>query len=170
MSENYGYRELNPVEKDADFIAMLAHRLREGTSIFGKYHSDDFPMLAKYLEAYRADTGSAVFVEGQKAGYLCIVLEGGLDVVKETNLGRSRKITDVCPGTTIGEMSIIDGQAHSATAVASRPTLVAVLSRANLVRMVEEEPALGAKMLANIAELLSSRLRRTNDMLMDYLN
>lgn len=170
MSENAGYRELNPVEKDARFLSLLTHQLRSGTSIFGDYHADDIPLLAKYLEVYRANPGSAVFVEGQKAGYLCLVLDGGLDVVKETNLGKSRKITDVFPGTTIGEMSIIDGEAHSATAVASCPTTVAVLSRRNLVRLIEEEPRLGAMVLANIAELLSRRLRRTNDMLMDYLN
>ncbi|MBE9516870.1 MAG: cyclic nucleotide-binding domain-containing protein [Proteobacteria bacterium] len=164
------YRELDAVEKDADFMGKLTQRLSVGTSVFGRYNADDIPKIANYMEAYRASTGSAVFVEGHQAGYLCIVLDGGLDVVKETKLGRSRKITDVCPGTTIGEMSIIDGQPHSATAVASCPSLLAVLSKENLLRLVDEEPRLGAKMLANIAELLSMRLRKTNDMLIDYLN
>ena len=169
MADAERYRELDAAERNADFMGKLSRQLGTGTSIFGQYHADEIPILAKYMEAYRANTGSAVFVEGHKAGYLCIVLDGALDVVKETKLGCSRKITDVCPGTSIGEMSIIDGQPHSATAVASSPTLLAVLSKENLLRLVDEEPKLGAKMLANIAELLSKRLRKTNDMLIDYL-
>lgn len=169
MTGNDRYRELDAVPKDADFMDKLALQLSTGTSIFGKFNSNDVSVLSGYLEACRAQTGSAVFVEGHRAGYLCIVLDGGLDVVKETSLGVSRKITDVCPGTTIGEMSIIDGQPHSATAVAAKPTLLAVLTRDSLIRLTEEQPALGAKMLANIAELLSRRLRTTSDMLINYL-
>ena len=169
MADAERYRQLAAAEKDADFMEKLSRQLGTGTSVFGQYHADDIPTLAKYMEAYRADTDSAVFVEGHKTGYLCIVLDGALDVVKETKQGYSRKITDVCPGTTIGEMSFIDGQPHSATAAASSPTLLAVLSKENLLRLVDEEPWLGAKMLAYIAELLSKRLRMTNDMLIDYL-
>jgi CRP-like cAMP-binding protein len=65
-------------------------------------------------------------------------------------------------GSTLGEMSMIDGEPRFATCVALEPTLVAVLDRESLARIIVEQPLLGAKMLMELVLMLSQRLRATS--------
>ncbi|UCD69087.1 MAG: hypothetical protein JSW48_03060, partial [Betaproteobacteria bacterium] len=56
-----------------------------------------------------------------------------------------------------------------ATCVVLEPTVFTVLSRANMVRIILEEPALGSKILIKLVTLLSQRLRATSSNLLHYL-
>jgi CRP-like cAMP-binding protein len=100
---------------------------------------------------------------------MCLLLEGRLEVLKGTQGGQAKKITDVTPGKLIGEMSVIDGQPYSATVVASEPSVLVLLSRENLLRICEERPRIGNRLLIKIANMLSQRLRQTTGKLIDHL-
>jgi CRP-like cAMP-binding protein len=78
-------------------------------------------------------------------------------------------MTTVGPGATLGEMSMIDGEARFATCMALEPTTFAVLSRDSLVQIILEEPGLGAKLLVKVITLLSQRLRQTSSNLLHYM-
>jgi CRP-like cAMP-binding protein len=138
--------------------------------LFRDFTDDEIAQLCQHLIGYKAEKGDAVFLEGQKAGYLCIIIDGSLDVVKETGTGKSRKITDVPAGHMAGEMSLIDGEPHSATAVAAEPVLLAALTEKSLNDLVSESPALGAKLYREMARLISQRLRNTDAELVNYLD
>ena len=56
-----------------------------------------------------------------------------------------------------------------ATCIAVEPTTFAVLSREAMVRIILEEPALGAKLLIKLVTLLSQRLRQTSSTLLHYM-
>jgi CRP-like cAMP-binding protein len=70
---------------------------------------------------------------------------------------------------TLGEMSMIDGEPRFATCMAIEPTTVAVLTRDDMRRIIEDAPRLGTKILLNLMTLLSQRLRRTSAKLLDLL-
>ena len=97
------------------------------------------------------------------------MIEGQLSIIKDTGTGKSRTITKVPAGRLIGEMSLIDGEPHSATAVASEPTLLAALTEQGLEALVIEDPVLGAKFYKTMAVMISHRLRRTDAELGNYL-
>jgi CRP/FNR family cyclic AMP-dependent transcriptional regulator len=131
---------------------------------------EEIEILAQRMRSYRAERGDIVFIEGQRSGYLCVIIEGGLDIVKDSGKGKSRKINTVDAGKLIGEMSMIDGLPHSATAVANSRVLLDTLTEPELEALVEENPVLGAKIYRIIARLLSQRMRRVNDVLVDFLD
>jgi CRP-like cAMP-binding protein len=54
--------------------------------------------------------------------------------------------------------------------VAVEPTLVAVLNRENLARIIVEQPLLGAKLLMELVLMLSQRLRATSGKLLDLID
>ncbi len=137
---------------------------------FSAFTDNDIETLTERLVGYRAEKGDAVFVEGQKAGYLCIVIDGQLAIIKDTGTGKSRTLSNVHAGRLIGEMSLIDGEPHSATAVANEPTLLAALTEQGLAALVEDNPALGAKLYKTIAVMISHRLRKTDAELVNYLD
>lgn len=141
----------------------------ERMAMFGDFKRDEITLLAGYLVGQRVDQGAVIFREGERTAHMCLLLEGRLEVLKGTQGGQAKKITDVTPGKLIGEMSVIDGQPYSATVVASEPSVLVLLSRENLLRICEERPRIGNRLLIKIANMLSQRLRQTTGKLIDHL-
>jgi CRP-like cAMP-binding protein len=73
-------------------------------------------------------------------------------------------------GQSLGEMSMIDGEPRFATCVATQPTLIAVLHRESLARIIVEQPMLGAKILMELVLMLSQRLRATGERLLGLMD
>lgn len=140
------------------------------SAFFGQFGSGEVQTITSFVPVFRVDTGDGVYVEGgRRAGYMCIVVEGSLDIVKDTEKGKSRRIAVAKIGDTIGEMSLIDGRPHSATAIAREPVLLAVLTGEKLDYLCKEHPAIGVKLLRKVAEVLSLRLRESNMELAHYM-
>jgi CRP-like cAMP-binding protein len=125
--------------------------------------------LSGYVQIYRAPPGAVLFREGDKGDFMCIVLEGKLEVHKEDNRRIDKTVSTVFPGRSLGEMTIVDGEPRSATAVAVVQSTLAVLTQENFMLIMRDKPALSAKLLFKIAQLLSQRLRLTSGILVDYL-
>lgn len=125
--------------------------------------------LSGYVQIYRAPPGAVLFREGDQGDFMCIVLEGKLEVHKEDNRRIDKTVSTVFPGRSLGEMTIVDGEPRSATAVAVVQSTLAVLTQENFMLIMRDKPALSAKLLFKIAQLLSQRLRLTSGILVDYL-
>ena len=65
---------------------------------------------------------------------------------------------------------MIDGEPRFATCLATARTMIAVLSRENLARVIVEQPMLGAKVLMELVLMLSRRLRMTTGRLVELLD
>lgn len=156
--------------REHDPVKQLIRSKLSKNHLFKAFSADEISRFCNHLVGYRAEKGDAVFIEGQKAGYLCIIIDGSLHVVKETGTGKSRKINEVPMGQLVGEMALIDGKPHSATAIAAEPVLLAALTEQSLNDLVRENPALGAKFYREIAVQLSHRLRETGAEFVNYLD
>jgi CRP-like cAMP-binding protein len=93
-----------------------------------------------------------------------------VDVNKRDRWNTPQLIAQVEAGRVLGEMSMIDGEPRFATCVALEPTLVAVLDRENLARIIIEQPLLGAKLLMELVLMLSQRLRATSERLLGLMD
>ncbi|MCW5624859.1 MAG: cyclic nucleotide-binding domain-containing protein [Burkholderiales bacterium] len=98
-----------------------------------------------------------------------MLIQGRVEIVKKDRNGMLQPMTSVGPGATLGEMSMIDGEPRFATCSAQDPTTFAVLTRDAMVKIILEEPALGAKILIKLVTLLSARLRQTSFNLLHYM-
>lgn len=125
--------------------------------------------LANYIQLYKAAPGTVLFNEGDKGDFMCIVLEGKLEVRKEDNQGVSKTVSVVSMGRSLGEMTMVDGEPRSASAVAVDESMLAVLTQENFKLIMQDRPALAVKLLYKIAQSISQRLRQTSGMLVDYL-
>ncbi len=139
------------------------------TQMFDDFEWHDIEALADYMQAYEAGKGTVLFREGQGGDFLCLIIEGKVDIVKEDIDGKRKTIAVVGPGKTLGEMAIIDGEPCSATAIVSEPVVLTILTQANFFRIINEKPALATKILLKLARLLSQRLRLASGLLVDRL-
>ncbi len=112
--------------------------------------------IEKCINEY--DASEVVFEEGSTGRELFVVLEGKIDIVKDTGAGRT-VIVSLGKGEFFGEMAVIDGSSRSATAVAAvSGTKVMRINHARFVYLVSQQPAFALM----IMDALSKRLRASN--------
>ena len=143
---------------------MIGH-----SKFFIDFTHDDVELLSDFMNMYQADAGEMIIQEGDVDDYMLFIVEGRVNIVKSDSQGEVRPMSVVGPGSTLGEMSMIDGEPRFATCIAIDSTTFAVLSREKMVRIIMEEPALGSKILIKLVTLLSQRLRSTSSDLLHHL-
>lgn len=141
----------------------------EKAQMFKDFDWAQIEALSSHIQVYRAAPGAVLFREGDRGDFMCILLDGRLEVHKEDNRRIDKTVTTIYPGRSLGEMTIVDGEPRSATAVAVVQSTLAVLTQENFMQIMRDKPALSAKLLFKIAQLLSQRLRLTSGILVDYL-
>lgn len=166
MSEIFS--QLEEIGFGSGFSETLCNML-EDTTLFYEFTHAEIELLAKYVHAYHAPRGTMLMQEGERDSYLCIITKGRVDIVKESNEFEKKKLTTIREGSAIGEMSVMDDFPHSASAITSTDTEFVLLTKANLLRICDEFPSLGNKILWRLAWQLSARLRQTSGVLIDYL-
>ena len=143
---------------------MIGH-----SRFFDDFSREAVQQLAAFMQVFRAEPGSMIIREGDVDDYMLLIIQGKVDIVKTDKRGVIQAMTSVGPGMTLGEMSMIDGEPRFATCISVEPTTFAVLSREAMVRIILEEPSLGAKLLIKLVTLLSQRLRQTSSTLLHYM-
>jgi CRP-like cAMP-binding protein len=112
--------------------------------------------IEKCINEY--EVADVIFEEGSTGRELYVVLEGRIDIVKDTGATRTTIVT-LGKGEFFGEMAVIDGSARSASAVAAAPkTKVMRINHARFVYLVSQQPAFALM----IMDALSKRLRASN--------
>ncbi len=151
------------------FMEQLCEMI-ETTQMFDDFLRNEVELVAKYSRAYEVEKGSPVFKEGQKGSFMCLLIDGRIDIFKEDDKRERKKITTIRPGKTMGEMSLLDDLPHSATTIATEKSTLVLITRNNFDHLLMEHPVLAVKLMRKIARLMSLRLRQTTGILLDYLD
>jgi len=155
---------------DASEFASQIHALIPRCALLENFSSAEVRLLAHFMEMYRAGPGVEIIREGESGDFMLMILEGTVEVRKRDRENATQVVAIVDAGKTLGEMSMIDGEARFATCVVIEPALLAVLDRENLARIIVEQPMLGAKILMELVLILSQRLRTTSERLLGLLD
>jgi CRP-like cAMP-binding protein len=147
---------------DASRFAAQIHALIPRSALLENFSAAEVRGLTEFMHVYRAEPGMEILREGDGGDFMLLVTEGSVEVSKRDRWNTPQVLAVLGPGSTLGEMSMIDGEPRFATCVALEPTLVAVLDRESLARVIVEQPLLGAKMLMELVLMLSQRLRATS--------
>ena len=137
--------------------------------ILAKLKDKELKAIEKYMNLIDVIPGQTVFKEGDRGDYVCFVVDGALDVVKESASGESIVISTLSKGGSIGEMAVIDELPRSATIKARSKSTLITLSQENFNYILAEHSAIGVKILKGITLLLSMNLRKTSSRLAGYM-
>ena len=155
---------------DATKFAAQIHALIPKCPLLENFSHAEVRLLAHFMQVYRAETGMEVIREGDGGDFMLMLIEGSVDVHKRDRWNTPQLLATVEAGRTLGEMSMIDGEARFATCIATAPVMIAVLDRENLARIIVEQPLLGAKLLMELVLMLSQRLRATSEKLLALMD
>jgi CRP-like cAMP-binding protein len=97
--------------------------------------------------------GETVFKEGDPADFMYAVIEGAVEITLHGTV-----LERIGSSGVFGEMSLVDGKPHSATATAATDCQLAAINEKRFLRLVEQMPQFALQIMRVITE----RLRRTN--------
>ena len=155
---------------DATHFSSQIHALIPKCPLLENFSTGEVRLLTHFMEMYKAGPGVEIIREGEAGDFMLMLVEGKVDVLKRDKNNTPQLIATVDAGKTLGEMSMIDGEARFATCVAMEPVVLAVLDREALARIIVEQPMLGAKILMELVLMLSQRLRATSQRLLGLLD
>ena len=101
--------------------------------------------------------------DGENDRALFLVVTGSLGVFVEDEKGQRRQVAQVSAGETVGEMSLISGEPHSAQLVALRDTELLRISRDGFQALMARHPHVILNLLRILVRRLQESTRRSVD-------
>lgn len=149
--------------QDIGQLRELAARLLITPSALGELSFDDALQVVDRMRLRVIEAGTVFVREGESAGsdHMLLILDGELSV-ENTDLGQGEAdmvVRLMGPGSLIGELGLLDGAPRSASCVAYTDILAAELGREAFVRLIEDDPRVGARLLLAIAKRMADHLR-----------
>ncbi|MCP3891983.1 MAG: cyclic nucleotide-binding domain-containing protein [Desulfobulbaceae bacterium] len=146
--------------------SVLRQNIRQ-LELFTNLLDDEIDILVKHAKIHSLDEGEVLFYEGDDGDFFAIVIEGRIEISKHSGSETPVAIASLTTGATLGEMAIIDYETRSASAIASEPSTLFILSRQSFNKLVEEYPQCGVKLIRKIATILCTTIRRTSNLFAD---
>lgn len=148
--------------------------LLRGNALFDNLSDEQLAALAGTISEVRAlAAGDYLVREGEEAHDLFLVQDGELEVLKdeqgEDGSGQAHRLAVLTRGMSVGEVSLLDSGARSASVRAVSGATVLVLPIARIERLSHGAPSLDVQMKINLAHQLGRRLRTANVMTVQAL-
>lgn len=124
--------------------------------LFGTLTSKQAESVADAVTKRRYKRGESLVEQGKVSHALHIILAGRARVLITDRKGREVILATLKVGDYIGEMSLIDNDAHSASAVAEVQTDVLLLGRDDFLRCLAESTAMAHAVMRGLVQRLRS--------------
>ena len=132
---------------------------------------DEALIVVSFMIPSHIPIGTTFIKEGDKndTGYMLLLLEGEV-TVESITVSRHAPVTVTVlgPGSLIGEMGLVDGQARLSSCTASSDVRCAILSREALKTLSTEDPRTTAKLMFAVSLRIADRLREVTEKLKMY--
>jgi len=137
-------------------VAMLAE-----VPLFSLLDELERETLAEILESKPFDKGDTIFAFGDAGDCLYLLRSGRVEVYVENTEGEKIVLAALEPGELFGEISLFDGGARTASAVAVEDSETLVFDRDHLLEFVRRHPSAALDLLT----IMGRRLRNTDELL-----
>ncbi len=129
----------------------------------------EIAVLGKLIRLKTLADREVLLAEGAREATLHVVVSGRVQVVKEHGDDRALLHT-LEPGDLVGELSFMDDVPRYASLVASGPTEVLCLARADLETLIELEPRVVYKVMRAVMRVAHGVQRRLSLQMRDLEN
>jgi CRP-like cAMP-binding protein len=115
--------------------------------------------LARVMRRRDLPVGEVLWREGDEASSMVLIVDGRVSVSLSLPGGRTFEVTSLGRGEVLGEIPLVDGGRHSATARVIEPASLLSLSRADFAALVSRRRPTAFALKRRIAGLACARLR-----------
>lgn len=127
----------------------------KGLPLFSSFQEKELVEISRFTYEKKVNKGTVIFHQGEKGSTLYLIVKGRVKVVLTGESGKELVLAILKKGDFLGEMSIIEDEVRSATAVAIEPTTLLTLEKENFINFLMNNP----KTMLGVLRELSKRLR-----------
>ena len=149
-------------EKESEEGLALKH-----VPIFDNLKPKELTVIEKLVHHRSYKPDEFVFKKDAPGEGLYIILKGNVEIFTETEEGNKNVIASLKEGDFLGDLSLLDKQPRSASAISKDNSRMLGFFRPDLSSLLKRKPDLGAKIVLNLASVIGERLRKTNELLED---
>src|SRR4029079_4351962 len=143
-----------PRRRDKEMSMLSNLELIRRVPLFALLTSNQAESVADAVVKRRFKRGETIVEQGEKTNTLFIILTGRVRVVTSDKRGREVILATLQPGDYIGEMSLIDNEAHSASVRAEVQTDMLALGRAEFARCLPENSSMAYAIMKGLVQRL----------------
>lgn len=133
--------------------------------LFAELNDQSYAAVRERMEELTFRRGEEIFAEGALGDRLYVIAAGKIKLGHTAPDGREHLLAVLGPGEILGEVSLYDPGARTATATALSKATVVELQHTDLLRVLEARPEISQHLLRSLAQ----RLRRTNNKVADLI-
>jgi CRP/FNR family cyclic AMP-dependent transcriptional regulator len=148
-------------------VEAVDRTLLAQTAIFAGLSDAVLEKILAAARILRVEAGQSVIEEGDLSVGVFVLCDGELEICKRGRNGAEFCLAIMKRGDCVGEMSLIDVQARSATVRALGAATLFVLDQAAITRLYQTDLEVYTLLMLNIAREISRRLRQADQTLVD---
>ena len=132
----------------------------KSVDLFQHMEPDELVRVAKRMTEAQIAPGSVVFRQGDESDSLCILRSGSLHVIQRDANDEDQILAELEAGEFFGEMGLMKDQPRGATIIASEPTTILTLPKADFLEFFSDHPLIRMNMRAVVAHRASDNLTK----------
>lgn len=152
-------------------MAEMAAEMLAAPTALAQLTPDEAREVVSFMKPHKIAEGVTFIKQGdtKQTDFMLLVIDGEV-TVESVVVSRTEPITVsvLGPGSLIGEMGLVDGEPRSASCTAVTPLRAAILTRAALNNLLDQNPRTAAKLLMAISLRIAERMRDSSDKLRMY--
>jgi CheY-like chemotaxis protein len=154
-----GPEPMAPVEK-LEPGAFLAQ-----SQVFSGIDQEQTGKVEKIIDEVTFGKDEIIFSDGEEGDSFYIIVDGSVRIVK-TGEARDDEILAILePGTSFGEMALVEKETRSATVIANDPSTLLRIRKDDFEKLLRGDRDLSLTVYKNFVQMLSARLRKTSESL-----
>ena len=135
--------------------------------IFANLKNKELQEVSKLLHDRVYKPEEYVFKRHAPGEGMFIIHSGIVNIIVGEASGNSQVLAELSNGDFFGEMALMEDEVRSAAALAKDHSRLLGFFRSDLETLIEINPSLGNKILQNLSKVVCTRLRKTNELLME---
>lgn len=160
------------IEDETLMLAGHAHVSKEGIplakfEVFHGLNAQEIEALERCVQRHVYQEGDLVFSADSTGHELMLISRGEVKVSLPLANGKTIHLTTFSRGQFFGEMSFLDGRAHSADVYATRETELLAIDRKAFATVAAGDPVMSVSVMRAVALAIADRLRHANAELRD---
>ncbi|WP_344806404.1 Crp/Fnr family transcriptional regulator [Microlunatus ginsengisoli] len=134
------------------------------TAIFGGLGAGELAELGAACRSRSYRRGQFLWYQGDSGDYLAVVAEGQVKVTATTVRGDEMVLATLTPYAEVGQLAVIDQGPRSASVVALAPSTAILVSRPQLLELMQHSPELLDALLVSMGRLVRQVTDRATDL------
>jgi CRP-like cAMP-binding protein len=149
---------------------MVAYNTHLKESCFSFLQEDEAQILLDLMDERICNAGSHLFMRGDSADCLYLVVSGKIAVQKRTGFGKRTQVVALLgPGAPVGESGLLEKKVRGSTLLAVQDSKLLVLQKASFLKLSSENNDLAIKTLKWLLERVVMRLQKNSERLAHVL-